>query len=1150
MEFLYPHPSDQGITTLLLIVCNRGKSRLLWYEWDANHPLNQQNIKRHSQVLPEDDRMPLLLIPMTKLTAFLLVCENRIIVYTDLFTGTPSRHIHSLSHRPEPEENGTSRRQPIWVQWARAMRSWTHRAQGDGVYLCREDGIVHFLTLKYDRPSLIDSNHQVGRLGTNIDTSFAVLDVGPHSSDLLAVGGDSSDGGLWQFDARAQAKKISGTPNWTPVVDMCATDWAGTSLDSYPVSSQNQRLISCVGKSKKGAILEIRFGIPASRFLAISIKDVLDSGILATWAFRSLQQATSYVILSHPKQSYLLRIRLDDEDEKSGLVDILEDSQALCLKERTIAARATSQGRLIQVTERALWSTPLALIDNGLDDNGSHYPLNYAFGTARVLLCCIELDESQAITLIATTDGGKFFLHLAQVNDSYEVLGSVEIENQPTAVALRVVGVDVVAFVGNSNQRFQIFKATKLSGANDLHLVSDFPTRLQFFVCESIAVSMPLEGLDGALVMFIACGLRNGTLSIFEFRIQKDGSCEYFPISKRSICQELNQVAQMKHYDNATFGNTSVEVFAAASSPVRFIAHCQGQLLSQLFSVECCHSNGFSDGTRIHRICMTDDRNPEWQQGHFSATGVVDDPEASPGKTGMVELVCVDRSYIHVAALDYAFGARNVHRRVGIGGSPVRAAYSKRLHKLIILSNRVEIIRPPRTVSGRTQRGKRTIRPVISFISPQSSSDRESNEADAMEVDIEEVSDDAWPEKQHRTGRQNVCDTLSYEPGERFLGITEWFPRLDTKEFHMLAVNTIIKAENNKSTRGRLLLFSVQVLGDHVTLILKKESAHRAPIYTVAAEPDKNSLVFQCGEDICLLHLEASPNGPKTTASVIGHLRSPARYITMQRPYVYVSTAGDSLAVFRDSPNKLDYCFGDSVARQCLHHINIFCDGRLILTVDMGGSLTGFWQPHNPSRIDNSIPTIFEACLPQPIVRLREVELPLWLQDKVECPDKLDVGEWLTGHRLLAGISACGTISQHKLLAAHQWPLLRFLQNLAETSPIICPFFEGPRTLHLDPDRISNPQTRAINGDILLRLLERGGGDLLRSLMDKPPDESERFLDFDSVEERWARLRELFKDFSTTLREVPFEEGSTEERNKYLASNIARFLRRMLQPGL
>ena len=104
-------------------------------------------------------------------------------------------------------------------------------------------------------------------------------------------------------------------------------------------------------------------------------------------------------------------------------------------------------------------------------------------------------------------------------------------------------------------------------------------------------------------------------------------------------------------------------------------------------------------------------------------------------------------------------------------------------------------------------------------------------------------------------------------------------------------------------------------------------------------------------------------------------------------------------------------------------------------------------------------------------------------------------------------------------------------------------------TQHLDPDRISNPQTKAINGDILLRLLERGGSTLLQSMMSKAPPLGERWHDFDSVEDRWARLRELFGQFFRTNGGVD-EEEVVEESEESVASIIVARLRVMLQPAL
>ena len=539
----------------------------------------------------------------------------------------------------------------------------------------------------------------------------------------------------------------------------------------------------------------------------------------------------------------------------------------------------------------------------------------------------------------------------------------------------------------------------------------------------------------------------------------------------------------------------------------------------------------------VHRIWLSDEKVPEWQQGQFSAIAIAANSEASPFAEAS-ELICVDRNNIHVATIDYTGGPQNVHRRIEVDGSPTRVVYSKHLRKLIVLNHRVLVIRPSRTVDGRIRAGKRTVQPLITFMDPDGTNNG-SLDDDAMDIDQDDSWEDMSLDHQSRTSRQYNCEAPSYEPGEKFLGVTEWFPKQEDKEFHLLVVNTIIKAERNRPATGRLLLFSVQIAGDRIRLELKKEASHRAPVSAVTAHPNKSALIYHCGDDLRVLRLETSPTGPRSEASVQAQLRSPARHITIEQPYIYVSTAGDSLAVFRENHDSLEYSFSDTVARQCLQHINIpYPRLRLIITADMGGSITGLWQPPHPPRIDGSLSTLFEASFPRAIVRLRPVTTPIWLRLGVPVPDSQDHEkaelEWLSGRRLLIGISACGAVTQHKLLQPNRWPFLRFMQNLAERSPIVCPFRDGPTTRHLDPTRSTKPETRAVNGDILMRLLNRGGVELIWSLMNKPPVPEERYLDFDNVEERWARFRELFLQYLNIIGDYPNAKpfGKDDERLK------------------
>lgn len=519
MEFLYPPQNDSDQIILLLIVCKNGRCRLVWSEWNSASSLPQAHVRTLAQVLPADEQVPLLLIPTIAFTAFILVCENCISLFRDLLTGTPSRYTHKLHEALEPEEAGSSRRKPLWVQWARVLRSTTHRAQGDGLYLCREDGIVHFLNIKYGHPSLIDSTHQVGKLDTNIDSSFAVLDIGPHCSDLLAAGGDGSEGGLWKFDAREPPKKIAKDRNWTPVVDCCTpmalkkSHLADISPDQKPV--YNQRVFACVGRARHGALSEFRYGLPALRHLTIPLAGLLDSGVLAVWAFRDRLRDNFYVALSHPKQTYLLRVRFAS-DEDNSVAELVDNNRVFGLQERTVMMKALAGGRFIQVTERAVWTSSFGVVDGFQGEEASRYD----FGSARVLAACIGQHGSEWLSLIALEDHGNCHLRLANVDEMHKALGGpLKITSQVTAVALTLVANDICLIVGFLCATLEMFVSNENAewkSVSKYDFGHDFGH--EFAVCESIAVSLPATEDDDGFSMLIACGLRNGSLQTLKYR--------------------------------------------------------------------------------------------------------------------------------------------------------------------------------------------------------------------------------------------------------------------------------------------------------------------------------------------------------------------------------------------------------------------------------------------------------------------------------------------------------------------------------------------------------------------------------------------------------------------------------------------------------
>ena len=418
---------------------------------------------------------------------------------------------------------------------------------------------------------------------------------------------------------------------------------------------------------------------------------------------------------------------------------------------------------------------------------------------------------------------------------------------------------------------------------------------------------------------------------------------------------------------------------------------------------------------------------------------------------------------------------------------------SKRLDKLIVLHNRFEVLRAARNIDGQpTIPGKRALRPTISFL--DSGADPIPRlDPDAMDIDGEEPND------------------LNCKPGEKFLGITEWFPKVD-KEYHLLVINTSLTRAHKPV--GRLLIFAVTKGGKNQSpeLVMAKTIDTDEPVYSVAMYPN-NSLVYCCGSDLYVQSLGvAEPQHFTLQAPVKIAMRSPGTHITVKEPYIYVSSSRESLSVYRYDAGQLVYQFGDQFARHGIHHLHLPSQS-LILASDMSDTVVGLWQPPE-RRIDNAMTTVFEAVLLRSIIRLRRISRPIWSHGDYELHrsnlDSLFNPSSLEKETIL-GSSADGTLTQMSLLSSCEWRLLRFIQNMAERNTLICPFPPGnPHRRHIEPS-VARPHYMHIDGDILERVVDRGGESLLNHMLDVEPD-PESHTDFDSKEERRERFEELAKE--------------------------------------
>lgn len=197
MEFLYPSADDPDHIILVLLVVRNGSTAMFVYEWEAGQNLTEirsNNLKGYA--LPPSCRIPLLLIPLTIMSAILFVSSESIMECHNLLEGSPTYQVV-----PQPEFSASQihlgREAPLWTAWTRPLRHPRYSKCHDDIYMAREDGFIAFLETVSDSTVLVQSTIAAGNFGSTIGTAFNNLELAPDGMDFLITGGDSCDGGSY-----------------------------------------------------------------------------------------------------------------------------------------------------------------------------------------------------------------------------------------------------------------------------------------------------------------------------------------------------------------------------------------------------------------------------------------------------------------------------------------------------------------------------------------------------------------------------------------------------------------------------------------------------------------------------------------------------------------------------------------------------------------------------------------------------------------------------------------------------------------------------------------------------------------------------------------------------------------------------------------
>ena len=528
----------------------------------------------------------------------------------------------------------------------------------------------------------------------------------------------------------------------------------------------------------------------------------------------------------------------------------------------------------------------------------------------------------------------------------------------------------------------------------------------------------------------------------------------------------------LRFCERIQIGSTTATVATDNTRNSRAIILCEQKLRCVEYSINASFKAQVP--ASLNNIWLTDSDQAWFHQGNILAV--------TQGSSGFTQglLLCVERSQIQMARIAGSSEPGMVPRHIHIKGTPTAALYSQRLKKLVVLFYQI-IITPAIQRNGtRITPNHRSFKYETIIIDP---------DVESIGQCLEEGNDIAFN------------PAFTGNPGEEFVGVSEWFPN-DGKGLHHMFVVLPSQSESN----GRILFFAASERG----LDFKREFEEGAPIRALAPY-GPNSLIYCCGGDLCLLTLDvrAGKSSGKILQPFKLGLGAEGLHISTNEPLVYVTTDKNGLLVFKTEENKLVPHLSGEGERIGLHHLTI---PKLSLTItsQKDSTISGLWEP--------STSTGFEATLPGSITRFPQIRRPSW-------QNLFGIERSLAASEPIMGISTNGAVYQFEILDEHSRSLLRFIQNMAMRDRRVCPFGDEFlfRSRHLDPC-LNRRANLHVDGDILRRLLDRDAENTLRGMLECDPVPGNRPW-FEADFSRSLSRQERFEKLARAAGIVDWENG-------------------------
>lgn len=1013
MDFLIPstnsNDSDDGDhIILLLIVADDRRTRAVLIEWYSTSDLHHAHI-HDGQTLESVNGVSTLLIPLLN-AAFLLIHGSEIRRWSNILSGSATCTIPGPMSCP-PSHPGASPRRPLWANWCRPLRGQAPKPDTDYLYLVREDGPVYLI--EGTKEQMVSSN--AGSFDCHVGSAFASLG-GSRDPDILAVAGDMSSGrvhtiGKWFTPVRVHELSRSQTmemaliesiPNWASVTDMVTS--------ALPGKSRRARdgvfVTSC--RQPYGAITELRHGLEAR----LSVYFELDGlrSVTDLWALPLAAVGHILLVLSSPSATRLLDVSADADMESIEEVDGVDI--ALDAGHRTLAAAATADGKIVQVTDKSI------CVSAGVATNFEDCARKDCVEGSTIVAAAIDTSDSVAVTAESTDGGGNEYalVRYELRTDDSSASGEAQIErtatfdlpNEPLCLALAMHSSGIVAFVANAEAQLEAYaiergSAVKRLGYRPLPCSPD-----GLGMCDSLTVLY--EGDNASATdsdLLVVCGLRDGRL----YAVSVKGGSSF----------------QFGDNLDLTFSHSTVKL---TQSPYeRSLAYAVSGLDTCLLS----WSGRSASSLAIQSIWTTDKLRPELAQGAVAACARIPPAHllSSPALAG--SLVMISGDDFLVTSLDRRPGA--VPRQIHVGGTPNRLIYAEQQRCLVCASQRYETRLFPSSLPHAKPEERRQIWPVVDFVPSRSSV---------------------------------PSFTYDMRPGERVFALLEWsFKAGDDKVYSFIMVGgSYIKS--NGSQGGRIIwLQPVNRSWEVVDAEERRSMKFDAPVYALALF-NEYSFLACVGQNVMLYSYSIEHKKWRSATATPFKLGSPGTHITTSGRYVCISTTEDSIVTLyvasktadgADNPSsdeegddgaKPEYYWvrvsmGPRAEALLSHVFEIMPDsahsnGGLGLVATKHGQIIGHLT-HRELDEGSGLPSprrthmsaselLFEAQLPRSLTRLRQCNVrPRW---KAGPPAGVHIDNIL-------GCAADGTLVGVAVLEKPLWRRLSWLQRLCEWSEELSP---------------------------------------------------------------------------------------------------------------